>query len=131
MGRPFGSPIKRLHPPVFHWEPFGLGLIPNADFRRHKAFGGGYTVFGLKLAGGVFAMAVDRAGLDTQLAGDLLGIEMRMYQAQALTLALCQSIGFFHWRSPRDHFANTGILTEYTARTSLPTCGKVGRYQVT
>jgi len=45
-------------------------------------------------------VAVNRAGLDAELAGNLLGAEMRVHQPQTLALAFGQTKGFIHGRSP-------------------------------
>ena len=67
-----------------------MGDIPNAGFHRNKPQSCINAIVCLKLAGGVFTMPVNRAGLNAQFARDLLGIEMRVHQTQALALALCQ-----------------------------------------
>lgn len=49
----------------------------------------------LQLASGVLAMAINGAGLDAELASDLLGAEMRMNKAQTLPFAFCQNPNCF------------------------------------
>lgn len=50
------------------------------------------AVAGLKLADRVFAMPVHGSRLDAQFARDLLGIQVRVNQAQAFALAFGQIV---------------------------------------
>lgn len=95
MGCPFSLPIQRLDRLRRYCDPFILGGVRNA-FAGDQDQGGGHAAFDVQLSGGVFAMAIHGARLDAQLARDLLGIEVRMDQAQALTLSLGQHRHLFH-----------------------------------
>lgn len=95
MGCPFSPPIQRLDRLWRYCDLFILGAIRNA-FAGGQSQGGGHAAFDLQLLGGVFAMAIHGARLDAQLARDLLGIEVRMDQAEALTLSLGQHRHLFH-----------------------------------
>jgi len=78
-----------------HSDPFGLGLVRNAFLRRQRQCGRD-AALDVQFAGGVLAVAVNRPGLDAELARDLLGIEVRVNQAQALTLSFGQHRHLFH-----------------------------------
>jgi hypothetical protein len=55
---------------------------------------------GVELARGVFAVTIDGRRLDPQAAGDLLGIHVRVDEAQALALAIGQSVSAARHRQP-------------------------------
>lgn len=72
-----------------------MGGVRNA-LAGHQSQGGGHAAVDVQLPGGVFAMTIHGAGLDAQLARDLLGVEVRMDQAEALTLSLGQHRHLLH-----------------------------------
>ena len=74
-----------------HWERIGLGITPKG-FPRRQTQGRVDAIAGLKLADCVFAMPVHGARLDAQLARDLLGVQVRVDEAQAFALALRQIV---------------------------------------
>jgi len=73
-----------------------LGAAPN-PFAGREGQRGGDAVLDLQLPGRVLAMTVHRARTNAQLPRDLLRIEVRMDQAEALALSLGQQrYGFSH-----------------------------------
>jgi len=102
MGCPFSPTIQRRDRRRRYCDPFVLGTVRNA-FAGHQDQGGGHAAVDVQLPGGVFAMTIHGAGLDAQFTRDLLGVEVRMDQAEALTLSLGQHRHLFHnFHSPND-----------------------------
>jgi len=74
-----------------HWDRIGLGTGPKG-LRGRQTQGRVDPVAGLQLADRVLAMPVDGARLDAQLAGDLLGVQVRVDEAQTFALAFRQLV---------------------------------------
>lgn len=101
MRRPFRPPIQPGITGWSHWRRSVLWVIRNtASGLRGQSQGRCYSAFDFELADSVLTMAIDRAWLDAQFAGDLLGAEMSVDKAQALPLSLCQPLK--HIRHPRN-----------------------------
>lgn len=73
------------------WDRFGYRVIRNGLFSQQEE-GRIDPSGGVQLARGVFAMAIDGRRLDAQMPRDLLGVHVRMDEAQAFALAVGQSI---------------------------------------
>ena len=76
---------------VSDWDRFGYRVIRNSLFGQ-KEEGGVDPPGGVQLARGVFAVAIDGRRLDAETPGDLLGVHVRVDEAQAFALAVGQSI---------------------------------------
>jgi hypothetical protein len=81
------------------WGWFGYRVIRNRVFRQ-KEEGGIDPSGGVELARGVFAMTIDGRGLDPQATRDLLGVHVRVNEAQALALTVGQSVSAARHHQP-------------------------------
>ena len=92
-----------------------MGTGPNA-FAGREGQRGGDAVLDLQLSGRVLAMSIHRARTNAQLPRDLLRVEVRMDQPEALALSLGQQrYGFghaFHLRRSFDDEVSPAALSD-------------------
>ena len=92
-----------------------MGTGPNA-FAGREGQRGGDSVLDLQLPGRVLAMSIHRARTNAQLPRDLLRVEVRMDQPEALALSLGQQrYGFghaFHLRRSFDDEVSPAALSD-------------------
>ena len=81
------------------WGRFGYRVIRNVLLGQQEE-GGVDPPGGVQLACGVFAMTIDGRRLDAEAAGDLLGVQVRMDEAKALSLTLGQSVSAARHQRP-------------------------------